>query len=261
MVKISKLLIVLLGVLFSTNALASEFTEIVTGIKQGVVGVGTYDMIRRPQNQLLGTGFAVGDGTLVMTARHVVYARNVGTESAAVQLSVFVGNGDNSVIRKAEIVYEDPYYDIAILKVDGVPLPVPDLSGEGVQEDGTDIAFTGFPVGAAYGLYKATHRGMIAATTPLARPQTRQGHLTADTIRRLKQKKMVYQLDATSFPGNSGGPVFDVKTGQVIGMISSTFIHDSKDTGLDKPSGITFAMPSAYLAEALTTYKQQSSAP
>jgi len=261
MIKLLRYFFILLGLSLSTQTVAAEFTEAVTRVKQTVVGVGTYDVIRRPQNEVLGTGFAVGDGTLVLTARHVPYARNVGAESAAVQLSVFVGNGDDSVIRKAEIVFEDRYYDIVVLKIEGDPLPVLALSTDGVRADGTDIAFTGFPIGAAYGLYKATHRGMIAASTPLVRPQTRQGILSSDMIRRLKQKRMVYQLDGTSFPGNSGGPVFDVKTGQVIAMISSTFVHDSKDTGLEKPSSITFAMPAAYLAEALRAYKQQSSAP
>jgi S1-C subfamily serine protease len=106
-------------------------------------------------------------------------------------------------------------------------------------------------VGAVYGLYHATHRGYISAISPIARPQLRPSQLTPDMIRQLNRQLKVYQLDITSFPGNSGGPVFDIQSGEVVGLVNSTFIKDSKDKGLERPSGITFAMPAHYLVEVL----------
>ena len=253
-----------LSVFLHVSSVAAEensFSAIVASVKEAVVGVGTVDPIRRPQNELLGTGFAYGDGLHILTARHVVYSRNVGAESAAVQLSIFVGDGDNAVIRKTEVVYEDSLYDVAILKIEGSPIPVLAMDDKGGLEDGIEVGFTGFPIGAAYGLYKATHRGIISATTPLAQPQRRKGHLSPEMILRLRQKRLVYQLDATSYPGNSGGPLFNAETGTVIGMISSTYVHESKDASSKAPGGITFAMPSPYLIEVWNRYQAVGSNP
>ncbi len=75
--------------------------------------------------------------------------------------------------------------------------------------------FTGFPIGPALGPYPATHRGMVAAITPIAIPQARSAELDPKTIRRLTSGAFpIFQLDATAYPGNSGSPVFDPAIGR-----------------------------------------------
>jgi S1-C subfamily serine protease len=59
-------------------------------------------------------------------------------------------------------------------------------------------------------------------------------------------------LDATAYPGNSGSPVFDVDTGEVIGIINMVFIKGSKEAALSQPSGITYAIPSIHLKDLLS---------
>lgn len=70
-------------------------------------------------------------------------------------------------------------------------------------------------------------------------------------IRRLADPFLVYQLDATAYPGNSGGPLFDVRTGAVVGMMNSTFVQSTKEAALSRPSGISFAIPSHLILKAL----------
>ena len=222
-------------------ALAESMVEVIAQVKPSVVGIGTHNPVARPQNDLLGTGFAVGDGVHILTAAHVPDSRKIGRKGA--YLAVFVGEGEKAAIRRATVVARDKTHDMALLKIDGAPLPVLPLDAGPMRPDGTEIGFTGFPIGAVYGLYPASHRGMIAASAPLARPQVDPGDLTADMIRALSNQLVAYQLDATSFPGNSGGPVYDAHTGQVIGIVNSTFVQGSKESSLDRPSGITFAMP------------------
>jgi S1-C subfamily serine protease len=68
-------------------------------------------------------------------------------------------------------------------------------------------------------------------------------------IKRLKADFNVYQLDATAYPGNSGSPVYDPGTGQVLAILSSVFVKQTKEKILADPSGITFAIPIRYARE------------
>ena len=114
------------------------------------------------------------------------------------------------------------------------------------------ILFTGFPIGAALGPYPATHRGMIAAVTPIAIPQARSAELDPHVIRRLTSGAFpVFQLDATAYPGNSGSPVYDPDSGEVLGIVNMVFVKGTKEAALTQPSGITYAVPSAHLRNLL----------
>jgi S1-C subfamily serine protease len=62
-------------------------------------------------------------------------------------------------------------------------------------------------------------------------------------IRRLEENYSVFQLDATAYPGNSGSPLYDAETGDVIGIVSSVFVKETKEKLLRDPSGISYAIP------------------
>jgi len=57
----------------------------------------------------------------------------------------------------------------------------------------------------------------------------------------------VFQLDATSYPGNSGSPLYDPATGEVVGVLNMAFVKGTKEKALTDPSGISYAIPSRYL--------------
>lgn len=234
--------LVALGVLLFMPAQlhAEAFVDVVAKVKPGIVGIGANDPLARPPNDLNGTGLVVADGRHVITAFHVVEGVR---RLARGQLAIFIGQGESAVVRRADMVAHDKVYDIALLKIDGRPLQPLDLHRGDLLADGSGIAFTGFPVGAVYGLYPATHRGIIAASTPIARPQVSVGELTPEMVRRLQERIVVYQLDATAFPGNSGGPVYSDETGDVVAIINSTYVKQSKESVFTRPSGVTFAIP------------------
>jgi len=110
---------------------------------------------------------------------------------------------------------------------------------------------TGFPLGGILGPSSATHRGMISAITPIAMPQGNAAQLNPAVIHRLTRGSFpVFQLDATALPGNSGSPIYDPASGEVLGIVNMVFVKGTKEAALKEPSGITYAVPSSHL-EAL----------
>ena len=150
----------------------------------------------------------------------------------------------------AEVVAQDPEHDIAILRIEG-KLPALALAGGDVAREGTEIAFTGFPMGMALGLYPVTHRGIVSAISPMAPPQPGSGVLTAKMIRAMRDPYDVLQLDATAYPGNSGSPVYLHGSAKVVGVINSVLIKETKEAVIEKPSGISYAIPVRFIRALL----------
>lgn len=214
--------------------------EIIEKVTPSVVAIGLYTPIESSGNRVLGTGFVVGDGNYAITNYHVV---STILDPQIVQYYVVIqGKGTDVKALKAEVVEIDPLHDLALIKFNGKVKPIP-LSNDIMLKPGTDIAFTGFPIGAAIGIYPATHKGMISAITPDAIPAQNANQLTAAMLDRLKKPELVYQLDATAYPGNSGSPVYTVEDGKVVGVINKVFVSQGKESALSAPSGISYAIP------------------
>ena len=68
-------------------------------------------------------------------------------------------------------------------------------------------------------------------------------------IKRLEGKFTIYQLDITAYPGNSGSPLYNAENGEVLGILNKVFVKESKETVLEKPSGISYAVSIKYLIQ------------
>ncbi|WP_305908355.1 serine protease [Methylomarinum sp. Ch1-1] len=217
-------------------------------IKPGIVAVGTYMPKRSPRAQFRGTGFAIGNGRLVVTNAHVL------PESLQVErrerIAVFIKKNGRDSLYYAKEVAVDTSHDVAVLKLDKGSLTPLKLSGKDVRE-GELYAFTGYPIGMVLGLYPVTHRGIISAISPVAIPMINSSQLNAKVMKRLRAPYNVYQLDATAYPGNSGSPLYHLQTGEVIGIINKVFVKESKENVLSKPSGISYAIPIVHLRNLL----------
>ena len=240
---------VLLLCLVPVAGSAAGLPDIVRKVKGGIVGIGTYAELRRPPAKLMGTGFAVADGSYIVTNNHVV--DRALKDKAGEALVVFIGAGKRAKLVKASVMATDAAHDVAILKVAGHRLRPLKIGDTRKVEDGQSIAFTGYPIGAVLGLYPVTHRGIIAARTPIAIPQTSPRRLDAAMIKRLRERFEVFQLDATAYPGNSGSPLYDRASGAVLGIISSVFVKTTKEKVLSDPSGITYAVPITHAVDLL----------
>lgn len=244
-------LVVLCAAIPVPRLAVAGLVEVLPRLKPSVVAVGTFQRTRSPQFRFLGTGFAVGSGRLVATNAHVVSLPV--SDDQLESLVVVVPGVPQSAIRKVAKAAVDPNTDLAVLRLDGEPLPALPLAEASFVAEGQPIAFMGFPIGSALGLTPVTHRGIVAAVTPIGIPQANSRQLNPALIRRLAGDTFrVYQLDATAYPGNSGSPVFDPDTGEVLGIVNMVFVKGTKENALSAPSGITYAIPVSHLRALLT---------
>jgi serine protease Do len=222
--------------------------EALERVKPAVVAVGTFKKMRSPGFVFRGSGFAVGDGTLVATNAHVIPAAAQTENPESMMVLVHVPGSREPQRREAKTVAMDREHDLALLRIAGPALPVVTFGDAGKVRDGQGIAFTGFPIGNALGFYPVTHRGIIASLTPIAIPAATAKELDARVVRGLQAGPFVlFQLDTTAYPGHSGSPLYDAETGEVIGVVNMGMMKGMKDTAVGQPSGISFAVPAQHL--------------
>lgn len=246
-------LVVLLAVCVAPWLARADLPDTIERIKPSIVVVGTFNKLRSPPFILRGTGFVVADGSLIATNAHVL--PDPGKDPAEA-LMVLARVGNNPQPREVRLLQRDDDHDLAVLRLIGPPLPAMTLADAVTVREGQSIAFTGFPIGGALGFAPVTHRGILAAITPIALPGGNATELKDRSIRRLRTGSFpIYQLDATAYPGNSGGPLYDAETGSVIGIINMVFVKSTKEAVLEKPSGITYAIPAEHLRRLLNEVK------
>lgn len=238
---VSLLVIAMIASVFGQGCWALSLPERIVLIKPSIVGVGTYQPTRSPAVVFRGTGFAVGDGSYVVTNLHVL--PDVLDSAKNEIMAVYVGEGKKGGVRKAKKLAVDSKHDIAILKISGKPIPAMKLGNSNPVMEGELYAFTGYPIGMVLGLHPVTHRGIVSAITPIAIPVFNSKRLDKKMLLRLRDPYKVFQLDATAYPGNSGSPLYDIESGKVVGIINKVFVKQTKENILSKPSGISYAIP------------------
>lgn len=182
--------------------------------EDGVVKVSVRKSVDIPTGRSLGSGFVYDVSGHIITNNHVVE----GSEKTTV--TFLDGTSYN-----AEVIGTDPYTDLAVIKVDVDtsllhPLPLGDSSTLRVGEQ---VAAIGNP----FGLSGSMTSGIVSQLGRLLSTPGTASFSIPDII----------QTDAAVNPGNSGGPLLNMK-GQVIGI--TTAIQSA--TG--EFSGIGFAVPS-----------------
>jgi S1-C subfamily serine protease len=228
--------------------------ELIAAAKPSVVAVGVFSPTSSPRFAFRGSGFVVGAGNFVVTNAHVLpdVIPPGGTEGSLVVVVPTPAGGRATAGRGATLLGLDREHDLALLRIDGAPIPALALSDESLAREGASVAIIGFPIGGALGFTPVTHRGIISSITAIALPAPGAQSLNSQAINRLRQGSFdIYQLDATAYPGNSGGPVLDVESGKVIAVINMVLVKGSKETAISHPSGISYAIPARFVGDLL----------
>ncbi|MBL8759774.1 MAG: trypsin-like peptidase domain-containing protein [Phycisphaerae bacterium] len=167
-----------------------------------------------------GSGWVFDDKGHIITNAHVV--------RAARNISVQFSSGR---VAGATLVGADPFTDIAVLKVDIMRglVPLQRASGERPEQGDRVFAF-----GSPFGFKFSMSEGIISGLGRSARPVLEMGGFTN-----------FIQTDAAVNPGNSGGPLVDIR-GRVIGMnvaIATGRESDGATSDTGQSAGISFAIP------------------
>lgn len=236
----------------SKSAAQFDLPALIKRSRSSVLLVGTYSETDSPRFMFRGTGFVAAQGNLVITNSHVLPEAGELISGRRLAVQSATGASGRWVLREVEVLKLDRERDLVLLKVSGEALSPLPLAGEQLAQEGKGVAILGFPVGGALGFSLVTHRGIISSITPIALPQSTAQALNEKSIRKLREGTFnILQLDATAYPGNSGGPVFDVETGAVVGVLNMVLIKGSRESALTHPTGISYAIPVDLVAKLL----------
>jgi len=238
----------LLALVLSFPALA-DVADTLPSVKPGVVGVGTFNPSGSPRANLQGTGFAVLDGRYVVSCAHI-FAKTLDSEKNETH-AVFIGRDRQMLVRPARLIATDRTRDLALLKIEGEPLPALKLGDSSRVREGSQLYFTGYPIGSVLGLNPSTHRAGLAAIIPIFTPLQNAAQLTVRSLKQAKDAYEVFELDAIAYPGNSGSPVWHPESGEVMGVVNSVYVKGAKEAALTAPSGISYAIPAKYVHRLL----------
>lgn len=224
--------------------------DTIARLKPAIVLVGTFKATSSPRFQLRGTGFLVGDGSHLVTNAHVLPAE---MESDAGTIVAHVRGPDGQwKMRDVALLERDGVHDLALLRMSGPPGKPFAIGDSARVREGDDLAFMGFPIGGVLGFSVVTHRAVISSITTAALPSPSAERLKEQAIRGLRDGTFeIFQLDATAYPGNSGGPLFDPETGDLMGVVNMVLIKGTRESALSQPSGISYAIPSVHVRDLL----------
>jgi serine protease Do len=166
---------------------------------------------RNYQTHSLGSGFIISGDGYVMTNAHVV------------------DNADQILVRltdkrefKAKVIGKDTRTDVALLKIDAKNLPVVALGDSSKLKVGEWV----IAIGSPYGFDNSVTAGIVSAK---GRSLPGDGYVP------------FIQTDVAVNPGNSGGPLLNVR-GEVVGINSQIYSRTGGYMGLSFSIPINLAM-------------------
>ncbi|OWY23226.1 hypothetical protein C7N43_04165 [Sphingobacteriales bacterium UPWRP_1] len=153
-----------------------------------------------PQRRILatGSGIAISPDGYIVTNNHVIEGGNL--------IEVQGTRGGQRMVYRAVVMINDEINDLAILKIDDWSFktlpPIPYTIKTIVSEVGEKVYTLGYPLAATMGESLKLTDGVISAQ------------------KGFKGDVSTYQVTVPVHPGNSGGPLFDMK-GNLISIIKA----------------------------------------
>ncbi|HXJ83441.1 MAG TPA: DegQ family serine endoprotease [Candidatus Methylomirabilis sp.] len=162
--------------------------------------------------QSLGSGFIINSTGYILTNNHVI--------DKATEIHVKLADGREL---PAKVIGRDPKTDLALLKVDGIDLPVIPLGDSSSLQVGAPVMAVGNP----FGFEETVTTGIVSAMGRVI------GNGPYDSF---------IQTDSAINPGNSGGPLINAR-GQAVGVNTAMFSQSGGSVGIGFAIPIDLAKP------------------
>ena len=223
------------GSIFDANARLSSVNSVIERRPDSVAAIAARLIpsvvsitTTTPNGGGTGSGFVLRSDGYLLTNNHVVVDA-IGADGKQIAGALQVQFSDGRTV-SGQIVGRDPYYDLAVVKVNISGLTALTLGNSDKIQVGDPVIAIGSPLG----LSGTVTTGIISAKN---RAVTTSGSSGPDNsfINAL-------QTDAAINPGNSGGPLVDA-TGAVIGVNSAIASLGSSFGGQSGSIGLGFAIP------------------
>jgi len=194
-----------------------------------VVGITTVSIQR---DFLFGSRMAegVGTGVIVDSRGYILTNSHVVNDGRAQEVRVLLHNGDTL---RAQVLWNDPVLDLAVIKVEAENLTVADLGDSDNLVVGEIAIAIGNPLGLSF--ERTVTSGIISG---LNRSIPINDYESIDGL---------IQTDASINPGNSGGPLLNSK-GEVIG-INTAKIQTGEGLGFAIPINIAKPIVDEFINE------------
>lgn len=149
-------------------------------------------VVRVETNLGSGSGFIIDSNGLIVTNNHVI--------SDATEITIFLEDGTSF---EGSVLGRDLVHDLAVVQIDATDLPTLKLGDLSQLPLASEVIVAGYPLGVTD----------LTITTGLV------SSIKDDVGRNI----IWVQTDAAVNPGNSGGPILNLR-GEVVGIVTSKFV-------------------------------------
>lgn len=261
-----------------TVIITSPFTEAVTKVRDSVVGVSNYQMVRVNNGNSnsyyginpfdffgfgnfgfgsgYGNGYGYGNGNggydggaseeveyatgsgVVIADGFVLTNYHVVEDASALKITIAADNEKDAKTLDAELVAYDKNLDVAVMKVEGLNLPAVELGDSDTLQVGDWAICIGNPLSTKFA-------GTVTAGIVSGLDRSVSESTTTDKYGRKETvtNKMI-QVDAAINNGNSGGGMFNTQ-GQLMGIPTLKYSGSSSTTASIEGIGMCIPINSA----------------
>ena len=248
------------------NKLPSAYSK----IKSAIVAIVAKASPQPQFPSIIGTGFIAREDGLIFTCDHVIRAveklprkkgaskkewpanvlifHNVPNKGMAILSMDIKGALQTALFKPRGYYYGEDIPDMGIIKVNYTGLPIMEIKSELDLNEGEIIAVSGFPMGEEvliapgwlHQISPTLQTGVVSAILPIP---CKSPH--------------AFLIDVMCKGGSSGSPIFNIESGDVLGMVYAGLnerkIMKGKNTLLvyENSSSLTLAIPCNFMSKML----------
>ncbi|WIE52420.1 serine protease [Pseudomonas sp. GM17] len=219
------------------------------GIAARYIG-GCHIIVTKSDKEInfITTGFLCSANGHIMTCAHAIDLQTplfIARPEVDLEFQPPNSKDKRYIIAPLRVVQYDPINDVALLKADGIDVSIPHNHWEHFGDErevplGASVGYIGYPF-ASKGLLTGKISSAIISAKVLGEKGTR-----------------TLQIDSSVNDGNSGGPLIDVSSGKIVGIVSGRYSPSGSQpvawiggAPLGQESNISFAIGISYGIELM----------